>query len=298
MPFVYTADRGSYKLRSEDLDACEVITEVVLPSEPCGIALSSDERLLAVPSSGGTYIINCSDLAIVQTLDHGWGYAASFSADGRWLAACGMSHHVFLFSATPSGLFEVVLASEEGHSSEVYDVVFSPSSRRLLSSSEDRTSIVWSVPSEGASGLTILRVLQGHTQDVACGLFLSEDTVATGGTDGSIHSIEISPGWATLSLTPDGSLLACGLLNKTVLILETYSFQPICEIPAQDDVYRVWFADNKVLLIGAINSPMETYDLSMNSEPVQFGGLINPRIVTSKRGERPQRCMCLLTLSL
>ena len=144
--------------------------------------------------------------------------------------------------------------------------------------------------------MIILHVLTGHARGIACGLFVKEAVAVTGSIDGTVRVwdaesganskiIGISPGWASLSLSTDGSQLACGMLNKSVTIFDSTTFEPVRDISAQSQVYRVWFADDHILLIGAINSPLIAFDVSLGTEVAQYGHLANPRIASSKRGE-------------
>src|SRR5262249_50385821 len=106
------------------------------------------------------------------------GGPAAYSPDGRWLAMrAADGKTIFLLDART----HETAARFSGHDKFVFELVFSPDSRRLASCSQDRTVRLWQIDSGEC------RVLRGHTDEVFAAAFHPDGKrLATGGRDRAV----------------------------------------------------------------------------------------------------------------
>lgn len=127
-------------------------------------------------------------------------FALALSPDGRWLAAAGWT--AAHGSRTPccgdirlydfaSGELRALL---RGHTDAAFALAFSTDSKRLISSSADKTAIIWDVERR-----EILHRLKGHTQDLYAVAFSPDGKRAVTASDDAIVRL-----WRT----SDGGLIA------------------------------------------------------------------------------------------
>jgi WD40 repeat protein len=118
----------------------------------------------------------------------GWVRAVATSADGKLVASCGNDHLVKLWNADDGSLVEVLA----GHQSHVYNVLFHPDGRRLISGDLKGEVREWDL----ATGEQ-LRTLD------ASALWLYDKTFRA--DIGGVRGIDLSA---------DASLLACGGITE------------------------------------------------------------------------------------
>jgi WD40 repeat protein len=155
-------------------------------------------------------------------------FAVAVSPDGRLLAASGENGTVMLFDAESGAVRQRL----EGHSENVWDVVFHPQGVWLASAGDDRQIIRWSLPSGDAPAE---RLQAWETPAKVNSLAVSPDgkLLASGDNDGIIilweaetgelvsrlegHSRRISEDGG-LAFSPSGKLLASGSYDDTARV--------------------------------------------------------------------------------
>ena len=284
MPHVVLADHGKpkegpYRLRCADLSTGKTLREVALADGMYDLALSVDERCIAVAATG-TLIINSSTLETIAKLDTGVTWSCHFSLDGRWIATGGEDKVARIFDAQN---FQVVSESGEGHSNIIKTIGFSPSSHTLVTGSDDQTAIIWSAPK-----LSVLHRLIGHTNLVRKALFISDELVATAswdytvrvwnGTTGALvkditlHAYEVN----SLALSPDGEHFATGGKDKRVFIFNVESLALEQKLKTPDPVYRVAYADDNTIITAMLMAEPISLDIHSRKTTTWFARIIQP----------------------
>lgn len=113
--------------------------------------------------------------------------STAFSPDGRWLAAASDDRKVYVRETGGSHL-----DVWEGHTDEVWGVVFRADGKMLISTSKDSTVRLWDVPG-GES-----RVLSGHQGPLSDAEPLVGDQLLTRGRDGQTRLWDLKKGSGTL----------------------------------------------------------------------------------------------------
>src|SRR5690606_16221076 len=73
----------------------------------------------------------------------------AFSPDGRWVAAAGVEHRIYLWDMAAGGTLNGAFAAHDG---EINSVVFLNDST-LLSASRDRKILMWNIPDATSAAL-------------------------------------------------------------------------------------------------------------------------------------------------
>ncbi|KAA3607998.1 MAG: hypothetical protein DWQ01_13020 [Planctomycetota bacterium] len=123
----------------------------------------------------------------------------------------------------------------KGHNGTVTNVAFSPNGNRLATTSYDQTVRLW----DRHTGRQ-LNVLNGHRGWIWSAVFLDEDRLVTGGSDGSIRLWDlrapVSPvpelgdhgDWLyAVAAHPTADLLATGSLNGPITVWDLQSHEPV-----------------------------------------------------------------------
>jgi WD40 repeat protein/serine/threonine protein kinase len=150
------------------------------------------------------------------------------------------------------------LGELEGHTSAIYELVFSTNGLRLYSASGDQTIRIWDVQEKEC-----LATLRGSSDEI-CGLALSPDgtTLASGCKDGVVAFWSALPrpeeqrprliplgrlGWGAFA--PDGQVLAVPR-EGTVTLLDLVTFREIEQLPKLgSDVFSVIYSPDGTLLV-------------------------------------------------
>jgi WD40 repeat protein len=184
------------------------------------IALAPDGRTVAIPADGDAVRVFDGDSTRARIF-HGPRtpmFAITFSADGRYLAACGADHGVWLWDVA-TGVGKRVAEQ----SASVYLVVFSPDGKTLASAGDDHPLYLWDLakgePRQIAtpSGILDLRFSPDGSR------------VAVSNADNGLRVYDLATSVETrlsghhaavrqLAFSPDGALLATASDDRTVAL--------------------------------------------------------------------------------
>ena len=282
---VFSADQnqtvtGPYMLRCADVETGKTVREIDVGAPMYDLALSIDEKSLALGIMG-TQIIDAYSLELLTTLRTHKTWSVIYSPDKRWLATGSgdeesADYSVRLFNAAS---YELVAERGEVHVGVVRTVAFSPSSAFLVSGSEDKFTVIWSVQQQS---LEVLHKLPGHLALVRKVIFTSENIFVTGSWDCRICVWDVNSGVVvkdialhtagvnTLALSPNKKLLASGGKDKRINIFNAETFERLKNISCMDYVFRVCFADNDTLIVGVIVNDMIAIDLKTRKTKLHF----------------------------
>ncbi|KAF8833981.1 WD40 repeat-like protein [Paxillus ammoniavirescens] len=197
------------RLVTWDVETCQVVEEWLSDDTTTGIrciAMSPFGDLVASGHSDGDVIVREMDGGTVRySLKSGSGdvNALCFSPDGRKLA-CGGGEAIRVFNLDSGDL---ILGPIEGHTNQIFSVLWSLDGSQLFTGSWDSTIRHW----DFESGAAIRDSWTGHTGEVT-----------------------------SISLSPDGTKLASVSLDNTLRFWGTDSSDPIGEPlhhdgPSRDD---------------------------------------------------------------
>ena len=259
---VVSIDHDAKMLRSTNYATGAVENETELATDPTTLAISHTTEYVAIGTEANTVIYHAGSLELIKALEVGRTEATAFSLDGKYLATGGEDGIVRLFT------FPACAPVKDGkeHTTYVYALGFSPSSKQLVSASLDKSLCIWSVPSMGK-----VRTLKGHTEAVLSALFLSESAIVSGSSDKSIRvwnavngdcikEIKLAGSVVSLAHSPDRSAFASGSDDGTVNIYSTKSYDTTKSVTYESLVQRVYFPDNASIIIGLEDSAMIIVD--------------------------------------
>ena len=270
---VYSIDDGPpYVLRRANLATGETTAELRLKAGPRSLALSVNEKHLAIASVGGTLIVATESFDQVTNLPTGATRCVTYSPEGKWLATGGDDKVLRLFAS--STLTKGVEKCE--HSSPIQALCFSPTSSKLVSAARDGVSLVWSMPA-----LDVAFKLEGHTDAINSAIFVAMFVVATGSADGSIRFWDVKSGtsvkekhgqWINaMALSPDGETFATGNSDKSISLFDAVTYDLIKTVKYQYVVSRLLFQDNDTLIVGVEKSRMIAFNIKDVKVGVSFG---------------------------
>lgn len=252
------SDGKPYRIRLWNVDGDKPIETLGSVYSNSPLAWSPDGKMLAFDSwtdkGFSTRLVDPSDGRLLLTIGQTKSTnSLAFSPDGRWLAR-GEENRIQLWDPTTGKLVHQL----QGHTKQIQNVLFSPDSKTLASSSDDQTIRLWN-PNTGKPILT----LDGHQGEV-WGLAFSptgrilasvshDNTVrwwAVSGRGELLRTLPVTskyPGHnypRTLSWSPDGRTVAVIQGDNTVLLWDRYA-PPDQRFPNLDEsVYHALFDAN------------------------------------------------------
>jgi len=153
-------------------------------------AFSSDNTAVLTGSAEGVKIWNRSSLSCVRSLSCGYALTSLFAPGDRHCLLGTKSGKIQIFDIGAGEMSEEMSA----HSGEVWSLVSTPDQRTLVSGSSDKTVKFWDYELVNSKeGNKILSVVHKRT-------------------------LELDEGVTCVSLSPDGRLIAVGLLDSTVKV--------------------------------------------------------------------------------
>jgi WD40 repeat protein len=227
----YMPDRGKDTDRVATVWNLESGAELfTLPCRPLSgfrcLAYSPDGKRLAVALHDSVVICDAATGAeVTRHATLSAPYCIAFSPNGRWLAAgCGGPHppnreirgEVMLWDAA-TGQPGPVLPE---HGLLVWRLAFSPDSRLLVTTCDDRTARVWEV----GSGATV-RTLSGHTRKLYDVAFSPDGRrLATVGGDGTVKLWDTDSWREVLTIAADPISVNAVAFSPDGRVLATFSW--------------------------------------------------------------------------
>ena len=165
----------------------------------------------------------------------------AFSADGRWLAADGNDHKIYIWDVSAASKVHTLA----GHEGRITGLAFR-SNDELISASEDGTVRLWNVTEERE----IRRYRAGLDQVTSIALSPDEQQVVLGVTDGTLRLWEIDSGLLrrifrghvdvvlSVDFSSDGEQIASGSDDNTVRLWDVSSGTLVETFVGHEE--RVW----------------------------------------------------------
>ena len=143
-----SCERNSSTIKLWDIDTGELINTLIGHTQYItNVKLSPDRKYIASRSGKGIRLWDVRSGDHVKSVDISSGSSLSFSPDGgtivcgTWEPHADRQYPLNLFSVQTG----VKIATLTGHTDHIYDVVYSPDGKTLVSSSQDGTMIKWNV---------------------------------------------------------------------------------------------------------------------------------------------------------
>jgi WD40 repeat protein len=185
-------------------------------------------------------------------------------------------------SVIPSSTAEdvVLLQVFSGHSRGVLDVAFSAQGEYLASSSQDMEIKLWDVQSGQDVHAFQMRSVDMADIDISIekNLLASGEAIWDLESKQEIHTLERgSPLPASVAFSPDGSVLALGLMEEQITLWDVSSGQPLFAFERQDEnrTKRMDFSpDGSLLAVGVIDGTVRMLDVASGKivNVLHYGG--------------------------
>lgn len=221
------------------------------------------------------------------------------SADGKWIAARSPSagdNKGYIWDAE-TGQLQLTL---EGHTDAVLSAVFSPDSKRIITSSSDKTARVW----DAETGQPLL-TLKGHTDSVWSAVFSPDNKrIVTSSSDRTARVWDAESGQPLLTLTghtddvwsaifsADGARILTLSSDNTVRVWDVTSGQLRHTLSGHTDTVRtaLFSLDGARIFTWANDNTARVWDATSGEQLYQFQADLaafdqdGTRIVTASSG--------------
>lgn len=210
------------------------IFDVAYSPDGTQVATVSDDTSMIVWDVAG--LINTNDFQFKTFADHADGVlAVAWHPDGKIIASASRDKTIKLWDVARGD----VLASLEGHTSDIEDLVFSPDGNLLASAGRDNTIRLWDVQAALNGNLLPSEVLSGHTDWVLA-----------------------------LAFSPDGTLLVSGGRDRAVILWDVADRQLIGQ-PLKNHDSWVWAVamspDGGQIVSAGRDAQVVIWDIQTNS---------------------------------
>ena len=261
----------------------------------------SHENALALSPLGDTVITaqgyhgisfnDTSTMTSIHRLDCNGGVCCvAWSLDGQYIAAGTRSGEVNLINPSTRS----IIKNFKSHRYSARTVSFNRTSDKLVAGTFDHRAYIYAVPD-----LTVLTTLRGLPWAIPCSLFLHDDRVVIGSSDGTIrvwdsegNTINIIEGHSgcvhSLAVSPDGKVSVSGAYKGNLCIYDTDTYELTASINCDGPVYSLCFINSNIVLAGINDSGMIAVDVQTGEVIKKYDGQYkNPSIAIRVRPERP-----------
>ena len=279
---VYAGSYSARELRCYDHLAGTVTSSIPLPGKPC-CADASLEHVAVACELAGTIILDRATLKTITALP-GPARCAAYSSNMLLLAVGGGGPTAGVVSVHVVGKPHYrMIWQEKQHAVEVYAVAFSPSTNRIVSSSLDRTCIVWDVRNH-----SVLAKF-AHPASVLTAIMLTDSIAITGCNDGSlrVHTLDgdagpeviaAHKGWVwEVAVSPKRDMIATCSKDKTVKIWGMPSYAMLRSVKFKNSVTSLRFISDSEMLVGVSDDHVYAVEVAtcegIRQYPSHSGGL-------------------------
>jgi len=212
----------------------------------------------------------------------GYTECVLYSPKGKYLAAVGRQgfrSNTLLFDA--QGGYRTISECYV-HRKPVRTVHFNFDSSQLVTASEDRTAIVFSVPD-----LTVIHTLSGHTSTVNCAVFFTYTVILTASSDGDVRVWDLTAGGESraigqhlsnarcVAVSPNGERIVSGGNNEMLNVYSSETYEIVKTIECRSNIERVTFYDDDTVLCGVYASDLVAVDIHTGAIIRSFGQFRN-----------------------
>ena len=238
----------------------EIKLDNISPLKSLAMAPNGSTMVIAELSDGLT-LVDIDSQSIIKRLAVGSVNCVSWSGNGQYISSGSISGHVITIDASTFS----IIKKANSHAKSVTAVVFSPSSRVLVSASEDCSLVVHKAPE-----LSKLKVLRGHVGSINCAAFLTENQLISGGKDKALHVWNVLSGETIkvikeefaasincISVSPDGKYFLCEGNNQVSFVFESHSLniaKRLSKMP--ENITSMAFIDNDTVILGVNSSEL------------------------------------------